>query len=1042
MKSFWPRLSVLPVLLLLFYCSSPVRTDEKIESFPQLSDLFMDPPACYRTVPFWVWNGEVTREMIDEQLEEFKARGIGGVFIHPRYGLLTEYLSPEWFDLTAYAMQKAKSLGMDLWIYDENSYPSGFAGGHVPDRMPESYNQGQGIRMVEQSVLLPDSSARYIHIFKKENDQLMDITSIAGSEAGSKGEFYLFELHNYPNGGWFGGYSYVDLLLPGVTERFIEVTMSGYEKAIGEEFGGSMPGVFTDEPNIAPPKGENMLRWTPDLFEQFEKRWGYDLRPNLFSLLDDTGDYRRIRHNYYGLLLELFIERWSKPWYEYTEEKGIAWTGHYWEHGWPSPHHGGDNMAMYAWHQVPAIDMLFNNWEGRADQFGNVRAVKELRSVANQMGRVRTLSETYGGSGWDLTFEDMKRNGDWEYVLGVNLMNQHLSFQTLMGDRKHDFPQSFSYQVPWWKEYRIQADYFARLSLAMSAGEQINDILVIEPTSTAWMYYSPGGDHTLLDDLESDFRSLVDELERLQVEYDLGCENIMKDHGSVSEGQMVIGERSYSSVVLPESLCNLDTPTRILIEKFLEEGGTLISLGKPPEYSDGNATDVMMSWPEDFPDQWISIDGISNAELDGLFSSKGLNFSGQTGADVLHHRRVLSDGQLLNIVNPDKKEYAKITFEMEGADVVQLDLFKGSIASFPFDTEAESVSFKVELPPVGSLLLFISNKRIKEKSVEAADWHGEKQILALGPLEIKPVSENVVTLDYCYLTMDDHQRKFQYFYDASQAIFKAHGFEKNPWVSAVQFKQQIIERDTFSDGSGFVAEFPFNLDSGMTGISLKLVVERPSLYSVYINSELVSPTEGEWWIDKSFRVFDITGKTIAGENLITLRADPMSVHCELEPVYLIGDFSLESVDHGWCISSPETLTTGSWKEQGYPFYSNAVDYSTSFTLKDADQPVKLRFGAWKGTVASVYVNGEKAGQIFTPPYELRLDGFLKEGINQVTIRVFGSLKNVFGPHHRIGKPGFVSPWSFQYADKEQPPGDAYHTLDYGLMEGIAIVVGK
>jgi len=442
MKLFCPQLSVLSFLILFISCSSPVREDEKIESFSQLSALFEDPPASFRTVPFWVWNGEITREMIDEQLEDFHARGIGGVFIHPRYGLLTEYLSQEWFDLAAYAMQKAKSLGMDLWIYDENSYPSGFAGGHVPDRMPESFNQGQGIRIVEQSVLQPDSASRYIHIFKEENDQLVDITGIAGRETGSEGRFYLYELHQYRTDAWLGGFSYVDLLVPGVTEKFIEVTMSGYEEAIGEEFGGSMPGIFTDEPNIAPPRGGDFLRWTPDLFEQFEKRWGYDLRPNLLSLIKDTGDYGRIRHNYYGLLLELFIERWSKPWYEYTEEKGIAWTGHYWEHGWPSPHHGGDNMAMYAWHQVPAIDMLFNTWEGRPDQFGNVRAVKELRSAANQMGRVRTLSETYGGSGWELTFEDMKRNGDWEYVLGVNLMNQHLSYQTLMGDRKHDFPQS------------------------------------------------------------------------------------------------------------------------------------------------------------------------------------------------------------------------------------------------------------------------------------------------------------------------------------------------------------------------------------------------------------------------------------------------------------------------------------------------------------------------------------------------------------------------------------------------------------------------
>ncbi len=69
------------------------------------------------------------------------------LFIHPRPGLITEYLSDNWFDLYKYTVDKGKELGMKVWIYDENSYPSGFAGGHVPDEMPESYNQGQGLEM-------------------------------------------------------------------------------------------------------------------------------------------------------------------------------------------------------------------------------------------------------------------------------------------------------------------------------------------------------------------------------------------------------------------------------------------------------------------------------------------------------------------------------------------------------------------------------------------------------------------------------------------------------------------------------------------------------------------------------------------------------------------------------------------------------------------------------------------------------------------------------------------------------------------------------
>ncbi len=161
----------------------------------------------------------------------------------------------------------------------------------------------------------------------------------------------------------------------------------------------------------------------------------------------------------------------------YCKENNLSWTGHYWEHGWPSPLKGPDNMAMYAYHQIPGIDLLFNSQEERPDQFGNIRSVKELSSAVNQFGRSRTLSETYGGSGWEFRFDEMKRNGDWEYVLGVNLLNQHLSFMSLMGDRKHDYPQSFGPYAPYWKQYQYQTDYFGRLSAALSSGKQINRII-------------------------------------------------------------------------------------------------------------------------------------------------------------------------------------------------------------------------------------------------------------------------------------------------------------------------------------------------------------------------------------------------------------------------------------------------------------------------------------------------------------------------------------------------------------------------------------
>jgi hypothetical protein len=202
-------------------------------------------------------------------------------------------------------------------------------------------------------------------------------------------------------------------------------------------------------------------------------------------------------------------------------------------------------------------------------QFGNVRAVKEVSSIANQLGRPRTLSEGYGAGGWDLRFEDMKRIGDWLYVLGINTLDQHLSYVSLRGARKRDHPQSFSYHEPWWDAYHVSADYFARLSLAMSAGQQVNDVLVLEPTTTAWMYNASGQNPPELHALGASFQKLLVALEAAQVEYDLGSEDVMARHGAVSGGALRVGRRDYRTIVLPPMTENVNGATADLLERFL-----------------------------------------------------------------------------------------------------------------------------------------------------------------------------------------------------------------------------------------------------------------------------------------------------------------------------------------------------------------------------------------------------------------------------------------------------------------------------------------
>ncbi|MGE5607294.1 MAG: hypothetical protein ACM3YE_16590, partial [Bacteroidota bacterium] len=91
-----------------------------------------NPPQKYRPVPFWSWNDKLEPEILKEQITAMYQAGIGGYFMHARGGLQTQYLSPDWFNCIHTCVKAGNYLGMDAWCYDEEGWPSGFAGGRVP----------------------------------------------------------------------------------------------------------------------------------------------------------------------------------------------------------------------------------------------------------------------------------------------------------------------------------------------------------------------------------------------------------------------------------------------------------------------------------------------------------------------------------------------------------------------------------------------------------------------------------------------------------------------------------------------------------------------------------------------------------------------------------------------------------------------------------------------------------------------------------------------------------------------------------------------
>ena len=989
---------------------------------------FSDPPRQYHTAPLWVWNDMLTDEQIVGTMRDLAGQQVKQVFVHPRPGLMTPYLSDEWFRLWKVALEEAERLDMNIWIYDENSYPSGFAGGLVPEAMPESRGKGLSLNEVKTAPSLDDS---IVAVFQITGEAYKNITDkIRKGLTFDDGRYLVVSIRLAPTGGWFGGKYYVDLLKPGVTEKFIEVTMEEYRRHIGEHFGKRVPGWFTDEPHLAPAGG---LHWSDHLPELFQERWGYSLIDHLPQLVRPVGGWKRVRHNYYCLLLEQFIERWAKPCYEYCEKHNLEFTGHYWEHGWPGAGHGGDNMAMYAWHQRPAIDTLMNQYrEDTHAQFGNVRAVKELSSVANQFGRERTLCEAYGAGGWDLRFEDMKRIGDWLYVLGVNTLNEHLSYITIRGARKRDHPQSFSYHEPWWEAYHVMAEYFARLSLIMSQGRQINRILVIEPTTTSWMYQGETIPKGKLNEIGEKFQQMLISLERAQVEYDIGCEDIIARQGSTEAVLFRIGQRAYSTVVLPPMTENLNKPTMDLLSIYAKAGGSVVCCGQPPSYVDGRPSNhgaeaaKHSSWkqirPADVPKMLLTVskDGFTIERDNG---DKGILF---------HHRRTLDDGEFLLLVNTSINEPSSGIVKTAARSIERWDPATTEISIYPFEKTSDGVTARFELPPCGSLVLFLSNKShapvTKPKTTT-------RTIVSQDEIEIRPIEDNVLTLDYVDITAGGETKENIYFYKASQFAFSKNGMGRNPWDSAVQFRDELISR-TFGPDSGFKATYRFTIEKQVPK-RLWIVIERPDLYSVKCNGKTVSAMKDTWWLDKAFGKIDISDTARIGENAVSITASPFTIYHELEPAYVLGTFALKESDSGFVIGSGSEpdLKLGSWKEQGCPFYAAGVCYKQNFDVTRPAGKYFVELNKWYGSVAEVIVNGKSAGCIAYRPWQCDVTDLIKAGANTVEVVVIGTLKNTLGPHHAGTGLGSAWPGMFQQGPETGPPaGKDYHTVDYGLYE--------
>jgi hypothetical protein len=395
------------------------------------------------------------------------------------------------------------------------------------------------------------------------------------------------------------------------------------------------------------------------------------------------------------------------------------------------------------------------------------------------------------------------------------------------------------------------------------------------------------------------------------------------------------------------------------------------------------------------------------------------------------------------LVNSSTGHPSTVTVEAKGKSVIHLDPVTGEISQIPVESGNKSVSFQVELPPVGSAFYFISEKSSSQPSAKPKGNDGNP-LPPKDELVVSAEQENVLVLNYLDLSSGGLELKDTYFMDALLALFDHHGVEMgNPWQHKIQFRQDYVSLDTFPEGKGFSASYHFTV-APKTDITLlqevQAVAEGHELWDLYINGQKVESEEDSYWIDHDFHFYPVGKYIRSGKNTITLQAPRMSIYAELMPIYLTGSFLLHPLDQGFEITTGTLDSPGSWKDLGYPFYGQKVSYSLSFEVADADREYAVQLNEWQGTTAEVHVNGEKAGQICWPPYRLDVSHLVKEGDNKIVIKVVGSLKNTFG-HFYKGQSSWISgPWDWNLSPETIPALDHYFLMDYGLMEPFELLM--
>ena len=958
-------------------------------SIPVEKNNFHTPPREYGILPFWFLNGELDPEEMRFQLREFRDKGMPGIILHGRYGLETAYIGETYLDRIQFAVEEAQKLGLQTWIYDEMNWPSGTADKRVLQARPDlAQRYIECINMTVRGpwfTYLTGADSRYMDFEKSTPVAAFAIRMDAPGEVIDLTPNLSF--HNVipweaPAGNWRLMYIvekiadyYIDAMNPESTTEFLKLGYDPYASAVDGKMSSQMLGFYTDEPamHYYLSAAENpVVPWTRNMFRRFQDRNGYNLRPRLPDLFFDIRpDSARVRYDFYSTLTDFYSDAYYKQIHEWCQQHNVLFTGHLlYEEGLRRLIRVEGNLFKHYPHMdVVGVDHLYPII-GNRDRPDEHVAMKVGSSAAHQLGSPRLLCESFGGIFMDATMQRMKWIADWEYVLGVNLLNPHGFHYTLEGPRKRDWPPSMFYQYPWWGYYGEFSNYMSRLSHLLSGGKHIARVAVLWPMNAMFATYTPQAHNALGDRTERDFNTLTDLLLRLHYDYDYLDEDVLANAELEGNTVRVHGE-AYELIVLPP-MAHLKLSTLEKLEKFVAAGGRVLGMIFLPTQAftkPGSMTELV-----DISDRVRALFGIDPVETQKTFQK-------QTGLEVLEQEQNAGKTAFLRSYALNRQLPTRLQQELDAPG------------------KTESPFFVIESEEKTSRYFFGPEAGERREITEEVNAEREAVADALGQALSRLIEPDIIidNREVFYLHRQKDEQDIYFLVNPTYTAQKAQ--------VSLPGEVQPVHWDPSTGTERLIA--PSQVVENRTRFHLEL----PPVGSAFI---LVKPDSGWRIVETNLQIESIEGSRLRGfggadEALVRIEKDGQqkrltSKNSEIaSPLTLDGEWEFEPQTENalvigkWLAIHETPYTTfddytkkdadtekwipmvpGAWSyqlpaepEQEYPI---PVWYRMAFQVEYLAPKVNLIVDGFAGSEWSLYVNGEP---VRSTPIRSQIDGQMK-----------------------------------------------------------------